>query len=429
LNPINVAHIAQAAKDAAHPLSCTTSATRDRALRLMASSLRQHETALIAANHLDLEAARVKNTPPATLDRLTLTPARIEGMAAALEEVAALPDPLGIVDGMWTRPNGLRIGRQRLPLGVVGFIYEARPNVTSDAVGLCLKSGNAVVLKGGSEAIHSNRAVVAALRHALDQTAIPSASVGFIDTTDRAAVTDLLGLAGVIDVVIPRGGESLIRFVTEHARMPVIKHDRGVCHIFVDASADIAQAIDIIVNAKCQRPGVCNAAECLLIHHSAAHTALPAIAKALWDHGVTLHACARSLSVLGQQPTHDHPARLTHLTSATDADWGNEYLSLDLAVRVVDDIDEAIAYIRQFGSDHTEAILTRDYAMAERFLAEVHSSTVLVNASTRFADGGELGLGAEIGISTSRLHAYGPMGLRELTTTRFIVYGQGQTRT
>jgi glutamate-5-semialdehyde dehydrogenase len=421
---VNVAEIARAARDAAHPLSCTSSATRDGALRAMAASLRAQTPALLDANRIDVEAARAKGTAPATLDRLTLTPARVEQMAAALEEVATLPDPLGVVDGMWTRPNGLRVGRKRLPLGVVGFIYEARPNVTSDAVGLCLKSGNAIVLKGGSEALHSNRAVVAALRAALSGTPIPPAAVGFIDTTDRDAVTQMLGLAGLIDVVIPRGGEGLIRFVVEHARMPVIKHDRGVCHVFVDASADVPEAVEVIVNAKCQRPGVCNAAEGLLVHRDALAPALPAIAQALWARGVTLHACPRSFEALAPLAPD-----LARLVPATDADWGTEYLSLDIAVRVVDSIDDAIAYIRRYGSEHTEAILTRDYLQAERFLAEVHSSTVLVNASTRFADGGELGLGAEIGISTSRLHAYGPMGLRELTTTRFIVYGHGQVRT
>jgi glutamate-5-semialdehyde dehydrogenase len=423
-SPLNVADIARAARAASHALSCTSSATRDAALRAMATSLRAHTPSLLAANLLDVEAARLKGTPSSTLDRLTLTPARVEQMAAALDEVAALPDPLGITDAMWTRPNGLRIGRKRLPLGVIGFIYEARPNVTSDAVGLCLKSGNAIVLKGGSEAIHSNRAVVSALRVGLSASPIPSDCVGFVDTTDRDAVTQMLGLAGLIDVVIPRGGEGLIRFVTEHARMPVIKHDRGVCHVFVDASADIPQAVDIIINAKCQRPGVCNAAEGLLIHRDALASALPPIAQALWALGVTLHACPRSQEVLA--PLSPPPSQLV---PATDADWGHEYLSLDLAVRVVDSIDDAIAYIRSYGSDHTEAILTHDYFMAERFLAEVHSSTVIVNASTRFADGNELGLGAEIGISTSRLHAYGPMGLRELTTTRFVVYGQGQVRT
>lgn len=411
--------IAEAARAASFELATASGAQRDQALRAMASALRSDVDAILRANHQDVEAAGAASLSSHMIDRLRLTPARVESMASALEEVAALADPLGRVDGMWTRPNGLRVGKMRIPLGVIGFIYEARPNVTSDAAGLCLKSGNAIVLKGGRHALRSNVAVVASLRRGLAEAGLPEGAVGFIDTVEREAVTAMLSLDAHIDLVIPRGGEGLIRFVDEHARMPVIKHYKGVCHIVLDASVDVAMATDIVLNAKCQRPSVCNAAETLLVHTDAAERALPVVAEALLAAGVTLHGCPRTLEILGASEG---------VVSATDEDWPAEYLSLDLAVKVVADLDEAVAHIRRYGSLHTEAILTQDYAAADRFLRSVDSSTVLVNASTRFADGGQLGLGAEIGISTTKLHAFGPMGLGELTTTKFIVYGHGQTR-
>jgi len=414
-----VLELARGVREASFAAARAPSAQRDRALRQMATSLRDQRKALLEANQQDLAAAEANGMAAAMRDRLRLTPERIAGMASALEDIALLHDPLGRVDEMWTRPNGLRVGRKRIPLGVVGFIYEARPNVTSDAAGLCLKSGNGVLLKGGREAFHSNLAVVAALHQGLEAADLPPAVASFIDLTDRDAVRAMLSLEDWIDVIIPRGGEGLIRFVSAHARMPVIKHYKGVCHIFIDASAEVNQAVDIVVNAKCQRPSVCNAVETLLVHRDAVADTLPTVANALIEHGVTLHACERSLHVLGEHP---------NIIVANDDDWSTEYLSLDLAVRVVDSLDDAVDHIRRFGSEHTEAILTHDYAAAETFLNAVDSSTVLVNASTRVADGGQLGLGAEIGISTTKLHAFGPMGLRELTTTKFVVYGHGQTR-
>lgn len=412
---------ARSAREASFALARASSAQRERALRLMASALRANHAPILAANAADLAAATERGTAPAMLDRLRLDASRIEAMAAALEEVAALPDPLGRTDEEWTRPNGLRVGRRRIPLGVIGIIYEARPNVTSDAAALCLKSGNAVVLKGGSEAHASNTAIVEVLREGLAQSGLDPRVLGFVDVTEREAVRWLLACDEWLDLVIPRGGEGLIRFVAEHARMPVIKHYKGVCHVYLERTADPAMAVEIMVNAKVQRPSVCNAAETLLVDAAAAPTLLPPVARALREHGVTLHACPRALEILGGEAP-------PGIVAATDDDWPAEYLSLELAVRLVDSLDEAVEHIRRYGSLHTEAIVTRDYEAAETFLQAVDSSTVIVNASTRFADGGQLGLGAEIGISTTRLHAFGPMGLRELTTTKFVVYGQGQIR-
>ena len=410
---------ANEAKAQAFTLAGSSSAQRDQALRAMATKLRQAAEAILVANASDLELARTKGTAEAMLDRLRLTPERVEGMAAALEEVADLPDPLGQSEGSWTRPNGLRVSRRRIPLGVIAMIYEARPNVTSDAAGLCLKSGNAVILKGGSEAHASNQAIVAALRQGLKAAGLPAELLGFVDTKDRAAVGLLLEQEQAIDLVIPRGGEGLIRYVSTHAKMPVLKHYKGVCHLYIDASAEAEMASQIAINAKCQRPSVCNALETLLIHRDALHGAGRATLEQLQEQGVVLHGCAETLELLGAGP---------RLLAASEEDWHAEYLSYDLAVRVVDDMEAALAHIRRYGSQHTEAIVTENYAAAEAFLAAVDSSTVLVNASTRFADGGQLGLGAEIGISTTKLHAFGPMGLKELTTTKFVVYGQGQIR-
>jgi glutamate-5-semialdehyde dehydrogenase len=335
-----------------------------------------------------------------------------------VREVAAQDDPLGAIEEETTRPNGLRVGRMRIPLGVIAMIYESRPNVTSDAAALCLKAGNAVILRGGSEALHSNRAIADAIREGLAGSAVPLDAVQLVSTTDRKAIDVLLQQEQWIDLVIPRGGEGLIRAVTEKSRIPVLQHYKGVCHVFLDESAPLVRAVAITVNAKVQRPGVCNALETLLVHAAAAERLLPTVAKELVGAGVELRGCPRTVELL-----HDLDVR-----PAIEDDWHEEYLDLRLAVRIVDDLEAALEHIARYGSSHTEAIVTDDEASARTFVSAVQSSTVLVNASTRFADGGELGLGAEIGISTSKLHAFGPMGVRELTTRKFVVFGDGQIR-
>src|SRR3990172_1243329 len=351
------------------------------------------------------------------LDRLTLTPSRIKAMADGLKEIASLHDPVGEVVKMWRRPNGLLVGRMRIPLGVIEIIYEARPNVTADGSGLCIKSGNAVILRGGSESIRSNIAIGNVLRDALRKADLPEDSIQIIPVVDRTAVLEMLKLEDYIDLIIPRGGEGLIRFVSENSRIPVIKHYKGVCHIFVDESADLEMAKKISFNAKVQRPGVCNAMETLLVHEKIAGAFLPSIVKTLEEAGVEIRGCRRTREII------------PHIKEAAEEDWYAEYLDLILSVKVVKDLDEAISHIEKYGSMHTEAIITENYTNAQSFLNGVNSSTVLVNASTRFSDGFELGLGAEIGISTSKLHAFGPMGVEELTTTKFIIYGNGQIRT
>jgi glutamate-5-semialdehyde dehydrogenase len=350
------------------------------------------------------------------MDRLRLTPAVIQAMANGLREVSRLPDPVGEVVRMWKRPNGLMVGRMRIPIGVIGIIYESRPNVTADAAGLCLKSGNSVILRGGSEAFHSNQAISRTLQKALVKVGIPKEAIQILSHQEREAIKELLQLEDEIDLIIPRGGEELIRFVATNSKIPVVKHYKGVCHIFVDKSADLEAATRICLNAKVQRPGVCNAMETLLVHEKVAASFLPRVAKALLKEGVELRGCPRTRKIL------------SNVKEATEEDWHQEYLDLILSIRVVGGIEEAIRHIGTYGSLHTEAIITSDYQDAQRFLREVHSSCVLVNASTRFNDGFELGLGAEIGISTSKIHAFGPMGLEELTTTKFIVYGEGQIR-
>jgi len=408
--------IAAHAREASTAVARLTSGEKNRLLLAMAEALTAAAGELIAANAKDLAAGREKGLSAAMLDRLLLDEPRIKSMADALRQVAALPDPVGSVDRMWLRPNGLQVGKMRIPLGVIGIIYEARPNVTADAAALCLKAGNAVILRGGSEAINSNLAIAAILQAEMARAGVPAAALSLIPFTEREGVLAMLQQDELIDLIIPRGGESLIRFVVEHSRIPVIKHYKGVCHIFVDAGADSAMAGAIIVNAKAQRPGVCNALETLLVHRDAAASCLPPIAAALR---------ASNVEIRGDETV---CALVADATAATEDDWAAEYLELILAVRVVADMDEAIAHINRYGSLHTEAIITSDYANAQRFIREVNSSTVLVNASTRFADGGELGLGAEIGISTTKLHSFGPMGLEDLTTTKFIVYGNGQIR-
>jgi glutamate-5-semialdehyde dehydrogenase len=412
-----VFQIAKNARQAASAVANLSSVEKDEALVEMAEQLIHHTDMLIEENEKDVEVARKKGLSKAMIDRLTLDEKAIRAMARGLEEVAALPDPVGKVTSMWRRPNGLLVGRMRIPLGVIGIIYESRPNVTADAAALCLKAGNAVILRGGSEAIHSNMALSRILRGVLRARGLPENAVQLIPMVDREAVNMLLQLEEYIDLIIPRGGEDLIRAVVSQSRIPVIKHYKGVCHVFVDAGADLDMALRICVNAKVQRPGVCNAMETLLVHRSAAGVFLPAVAEALEKAGVVLRGCERTRAVL------------PGLEEATEKDWHEEYLDLVLAVKVVDGIDEAIRHIEQYGSLHTESIVTRDYDNAQRFLREVNSSTVLVNASTRFSDGFQLGLGAEIGISTTKLHAFGPMGLEELTTQKFIIYGSGQIRT
>jgi glutamate-5-semialdehyde dehydrogenase len=408
--------IAEDALTASRRLSHISANTKNAGLLRMADELILHRDFILSENSRDLTGAREKGLSAAMVDRLTVKDATIEAMAQGLREVAALPDPVGKVTSMWRRPNGLLVGRMRIPLGVIGIIYESRPNVTVDASALCLKSGNAVILRGGSEAIHSNLAIASVLQDVLKESPLPAKAIQIIPFTDREAVSAMLQLDECIDLIIPRGGEELIRAVVAQSKIPVIKHYKGVCHIFVDAGADLDMAVNICLNAKVQRPGVCNAMETLLVHSDVAPVFLPKMAEKMQKAGVLLKGCEKTRKIL------------KNLDAATEEDWCAEYLDLILAVRVVTSLDEAIAHIEKYGSLHTESIITKDYANSQRFLNEVNSSTVLVNASTRFSDGFELGLGAEIGISTTKLHAFGPMGLEELTTSKFIIYGEGQVR-
>jgi glutamate-5-semialdehyde dehydrogenase len=407
---------ARAAREAAVALALCPTKTKNDALTQMARALEEKTPALLEANRADLDRARAGGHPRAFLDRLTLTETRIEEMARQLREIATLPDPVGDVVEAWRRPNGLEIARVRVPLGVVGFIYESRPNVTADAAGLCLKSGNAVLLRGGSEAIESNTMIAALLAKAVEKAGGPADAIQFIDTPDRAAVAVMLELDRLLDLVIPRGGEEFVRWVAERSRVPVLKHDRGLVHVYVDAAADAEMAAAIVVNAKAQRPSVCNALETLLVHAAVAERFLPAAVKRLAEVGVEVRGCARTQAVV--------PA----VRPATDADWDTEYLDLVLAVRVVDDLGAAIEHIRRHGSGLAEAIVTSSLASARRFTREVDAAAVLVNASTRLVDGNQFGMGAEMGISTSRVHARGPVGVQELTTTKFVVHGDGQVR-
>jgi glutamate-5-semialdehyde dehydrogenase len=407
--------MSQRAREASRLMARADSEAKNLALREMAALLRQHRTEIQAENSKDVAAAEAE-LGAAKIDRLRITDRVLEDMATGLEEVAQLSDPVGTIGKMWTRPNGMKVGKMRIPLGVIGIIYESRPNVTVDAAGLCLKAGNAVILRGGSEAINSNSCLASILQEALKKGGLPGDGVQVVSTTDRQAVTELLKQEENIDLIIPRGGESLIRFVVENAHMPVLKHYKGVCHIFVDASADFTMAETICMNAKVQRPGVCNAMETLLVHEAVAESFLPCVAKSLSEAGVELRGCQRTQTIL------------PGTKEAAEADWFEEYLDLILAVRVVPNMAGAIEHIEAYGSMHTEAIITTDYQRAHQFLQKVDSSVVLVNASTRFNDGYQLGLGAEIGISTSKLHAFGPMGVEELTTNKFVVLGDGQVR-
>jgi glutamate-5-semialdehyde dehydrogenase len=404
------------AKAAARKLAPLSAAEKNRALLLMAEKLAAQTAYLVEENKKDLELAERSGTSGAVLDRIALDSGRVQAMAKGLREVAALPDPVREIVKMWRRPNGLQVGRMRIPLGVIGMIYEARPNVTADAAALCLKSGNAVILRGGSEAHFSNQAVGAVLRQALAETAVPGAAIQVVQNKDRALVQELLQLEEYIDLVIPRGGEELIRAVAANSRVPVIKHYKGVCHVYVDNEVSLEMAERISINAKVQRPSVCNAMETLLVHEAVAAQFLPRIAAKFQAAGVEIRGCEKTRVLV--------PAA----KEATEADWTTEYLDLILSVRVVKDMDEAIDHIERYGSEHTETIVTTSYQKSREFVDRVHSSAVMVNASTRFNDGGELGLGAEIGISTSKIHAFGPMGLEELTTTKFVVLGDGQIR-
>lgn len=413
----SIQQIAREALLASRKLSRVAETEKNKALLKMADELERNCKFLLEENSHDVVKAKKSGITKAMLERLTLKQATIEQMAKGLREVAALPDPVGKVISMWRRPNGLLVGKMRIPLGVIGIIYESRPNVTVDAAALCLKSGNAVILRGGSESIRSNLAIASLLQKVLRETSIPVNAIQVIPMTDREAVSEMLQLDEYIDLIIPRGGEELIRAVVAQSKIPVIKHYKGVCHVFVDAHADIDMAVDICLNAKTQRPGVCNALETMLVHEDIAGKFLPLVANKLKKAGVVIRGCAKTKTILKS------------IEKADENDWYAEYLDLILAVKIVENIDEAIAHIEKYGSLHTESIITNDYANSQRFLNEVNSSTVMVNASTRFSDGFELGLGAEIGISTTKLHAYGPMGLEELTTTKFIIYGNGQVRT
>ena len=413
-----VERLARTAADAGRALAAASTATKDAVLRRLADSLRNPGTVarITEANARDLRAATERGLRGALIDRLRLDTARIERMASSCEQIAALPDPVGEVEQMRRLPNGLWAGRMRIPLGLVAIVYESRPDVTVEAAALCVKAGNGVVLRGGSEAFHSNRVLAELFGEALEAEGLPAAGVTLLPTTDRAAIGHLVRLEDVVDVVVPRGGKGLIRYVAEHARVPVIKHYEGVCHVYVDEAADLPTAWRIVVDAKTQRPGVCNAMETLLVDGAVAERFLPGAARLLQDRGVTLRGCERTRSLLPD------------VEPATEADWAAEYLDLVLAVRVVDGIDEALAHVARWGSGHTEAIVTTDHGRSQRWLREVDASLVLVNASTRFNDGFELGLGAEVGISTSKVHCYGPMGLRELCALKWIAYGEGQVR-
>jgi glutamate-5-semialdehyde dehydrogenase len=407
---------AQQCRDAAQVLAQLPSAAKAALLAAMADALDADTDAILAANARDLTAAEAKGVGSAMLDRLALNPARLSAVSAALREVAALPDPVGTVTRDDVRPNGIRVQKVRVPLGVIAMIYEARPNVTADAAALCIKAGNGVILRGGSEAIHSNTAIAVALKRALREAGVPDAALTLVEDLRRETMLALLQLSDLIDLAIPRGGEGLIRFVAEHARVPVIKHYKGVCHLYVDRAADLPQAVALLVDGKCSRPSACNSLETLLVHADVAATFLPLADAALRERGVQIRADARARQWLPEA------------TLATDEDFAAEYLDLIIAVRVVDDIAHALAHIQQYSSDHTEVIATEDAAAADQFVQALRSAVVMVNASSRFSDGGELGLGAEIGISTTRLHAYGPMGLEALTVERFVVRGEGQVR-
>lgn len=408
--------VGQKARAASRVAARASTAQKNAALQATAAAIEARREALLEANARDMQAGREKGLDAALLDRLELTPARIAGMIEGLQQVASLQDPVGEISDMNYRPSGIQVGRMRVPLGVIGIIYESRPNVTCEAAALCLKSGNAAVLRGGSEALHSNQAIAACIAAGLEEAGLPAVLVQVIETTDRAAVGQLISMPEYVDVIVPRGGKGLIERISREARVPVIKHLDGNCHVYIDDRADPLKATQIALNAKTHRYGTCNTMETLLVAAGVAEQMLPELERLFGEQGVELRACERSLPLLASA------------VAATAEDWWEEYLAPILAVRIVDDLDEAIAHINQYGSAHTDAIVTDDYGRARRFLAEVDSSSVMVNASTRFADGFEYGLGAEIGISTDKLHARGPVGLEGLTTQKYVVLGDGHVR-
>ncbi|GGL97312.1 gamma-glutamyl phosphate reductase [Pseudomonas asuensis] len=407
--------LGRAAREASRLLARASTMQKNNALLTVAEALDRARPLLIEANEKDLAAGRASGLDSALLDRLALTPARIDGMITGLRQVAALPDPVGAIRDMSYRPSGIQIGKMRVPLGVIGIIYESRPNVTIDAASLCLKSGNATILRGGSEAIHSNRAIALCIQDGLASAGLPAAAVQVVETTDRAAVGALITMPDYVDVIVPRGGKGLIERISQDARVPVIKHLDGICHVYVDDQADLEKAHRIAFNAKCYRYGICGAMETLLVHAGVASTFMPAIAASLREKGVELRGCERTRDIID-------------VTPAREEDWSTEYLAPILSIKVVTDLDEAIAHINHYGSHHTDAIVTEDLGRSRQFLAEVDSSSVMVNAPTCFADGFEYGLGAEIGISTDKLHARGPVGLEGLTSEKYIVLGDGQVR-
>jgi len=411
-----IGRMARDAKTAARQMGRIAGDQKNQALRAIAAGLQERAATIVAANARDVELARRQGLSPAMIDRLTITAPVLAAMVKGITEVIELADPVGALGPVKVRPNGLEVGKMRIPWGVIGIIYESRPNVTIDAASLCLKAGNAVILLGGSEALHSNQALAAVIADGLASAGIDSKAVQIVPLRQREAVQTLLQQEEYIDLIIPRGGEGLIRFVVANSKIPVLKHYKGVCHVYVDKGADPGMAARICLNAKVQRPGVCNAMETLLVHRDEAAAFLPVVARCLVDAGVELRGCPRTCAIVPQAK------------AAVESDWSAEFLDLILAVRVVDDLDAAMAHIAAYGSNHTEAIVTNDAGRGARFVREVDSSVVLVNASTRFNDGGQLGLGAEIGISTSKLHAFGPMGVEELTTTKFVVHGKGQVR-
>ena len=413
---MTVRELAQSAKLASGKLAITSAQTRNDALQHMAAALMMAAPEILAANAEDVRFAKEHGVKASFVERLTLNLGRVEGMATGLRKVALLPDPIGKSDGVFVRPNGLRIEKRRVPLGVIGIIYESRPNVTADAIALCLKSGNACVLRGGSEALLSNSAIADVLIKAAEESGIPKGAIQLLRDTDRAAAKEMMQLNGLIDVLIPRGGPGLIQSVVQQASIPVIETGVGVCHVYIDETADLNMATDIIENAKCSRPSVCNAAETLLVHKSVANESLPAIAQRLTARGVELRCDPRAKSLM--------PGSI----DATEEDWSTEYGDLILSIKVIDSLEDAVEHIEHYGTHHSDAIITSRYDTAERFLNEVNSAAVYVNASTRFTDGEEFGFGAEIGISTQKLHARGPMGLDELTTVKYVVRGAGQIR-
>ncbi|WP_323002598.1 glutamate-5-semialdehyde dehydrogenase [Denitromonas sp.] len=415
--------LGQQARDASRQLAAASTETKNAALLAIASRLRSHKAALLKANAADLAQARADGLEPALIDRLTLSEAGVENMAAGLEQIAALPDPVGEITDVKRRPSGIQVGKMRVPLGVIGIIYEARPNVTADAAALCLKSGNAAILRGGKEALHCNQAIAACVRDGLLEAGLPAAAVQVVDTTDRAAVGHLITLPEFIDVIVPRGGKGLIERISREARVPVIKHLDGNCHVYVHSAADADKAEAIVENSKTQRYGTCNTAESLLVDRAVAAELLPRLGRMLTAKGVELRGCPDSLAIL--EAASIDGARLR---PADQSDWSEEYLAPIIAVKVVDDLDAAIAHINRYSSGHTESIVSENYTAAMRFLREVDSASVMINASTRFADGFEYGLGAEIGISTDKIHARGPVGLDGLTSQKWIVFGNGEVR-